>query len=245
MSQSHTEIAGAEPAIDEATVSRFLRDNPDFFTRNTKLLSELKLPHQHNGAISLVERQITVLREQSLRYQAQLKELIQIARDNDRLNERMQSLTLRFIETNDINEVLVLLNLALCNDFAADAVTLFLMLDEGHLPLQRATMEPLEVVYLGRGSEICGFEKIMAAGEPHCGQFNHDQRDALFGVHADSVGSAVLLPLYTSLANGHKPLGLLAIGSQQAGRFHTGMGTLFLKYLAELLSRQLWPHAQT
>jgi hypothetical protein len=244
MSQSHTEVAGTDLAIDEPAVVRFLRENPDFFGRNSKLLSELKLPHQHNGTVSLVERQIAVLREQAQRYQAQLKELIQIARDNDRLNERMQSLTLRFIETDDINEILMLLNLALCNDFSADAVTLFLMMNEGHLPLRRATMEPLEVVYLGEGGEICGFEKIIADAEPYCGQFNHDQRDALFGVHADIVGSAVLLPLYTSLATGRKPLGLLAIGSQQAGRFHAGMGTLFLKYLAELLSRHLWPHAQ-
>ena len=59
-----------------------------------------------------------------------------------------------------------------------------------------------------------------------------------------AVLPAVLLPLYTSLASGHKPLGLLAIGSQQTGRFHAGMGTLFLKYLAELLSRHLWPYAQ-
>jgi uncharacterized protein YigA (DUF484 family) len=244
MSSSHTEIAGAEAAVDEATVARFLRDHPDFFQRNGKLLSELKLPHKHNGTVSLVERQIAVLREQNQRYQSQLRELVEIARDNDRLNEHMQSLTLRFLETDDINEILVLLNLALCNDFSADAVTLFLMMDEGHLPLRRETMEPLEVVYLGQGSGICGFEKVMAEGEPYCGHFDDDQRDALFGSHADIVGSAVLLPLYTSLTTGRKPLGLLAIGSQQVERFHAAMGTVFLKYLAELLSRRLWPHAQ-
>jgi uncharacterized protein YigA (DUF484 family) len=244
MSRSHTEAAESENAVDETAVAQFLRNNPEFFHDNGKLLSELKLPHKHGGTVSLVERQIAVLREQNQRYQSQLRELVQIARDNDRLNEHIQSLTLRFIETDDINEILVLLNLALCNDFSADAVTLFLMMDEGHLALRRETMEPLEVVYLGQGSEICGFENVISDGEPCCGQFDADQRDTLFGSHADSVGSAVLLPLYTSLASGRKPLGLLAIGSQQAERFHAAMGTVFLKYLAELLSRRLWPHAQ-
>jgi uncharacterized protein YigA (DUF484 family) len=244
MSLGHTQIAGSGAAIDDASIAQFLRDNPEFFVRNSALLSELQLPHQHEGVVSLVERQITVLREQNYRLQAQLKQLVQIARDNDRLNEHMQSLTLRFIESEDINEILVLLNLALCNEFSADAVTLFLMMDEGHLSIRRETMEPLEVVYLGQVSEIAGFEKIIAEGEPYCGQFDHDQRDALFSINADIVGSAVLLPLYTSLAAGHKPLGLLAIGSQQPDRFHADMGTVFLKYLAELLSRCLWPYAQ-
>jgi len=244
MSQSHIDIAGSLTALDETTVVQFLRNDPEFFGRNSKLLSELELPHRHGGTISLVERQIALLREQNQRYQLQLKELIQIARDNDRLNEHLQSLTLRFFETDDINEILVLLNLALCNDFSADALTLFLMMDQDHLAVRRESMEPLEIVYLGQGSEIAGFEKVLADGEPFCGQFDDDQRDALFSIHADIVGSAVLIPLYTSLAAGHKPLGLLAIGSQQADRFHADMGTVFLKYLAELLSRRLWPYVQ-
>jgi len=243
MSTNQGDIAITE-ILDEATVAQYLREHPDFFAQHGALLAELRLPHQSGSAISLVERQIAVLREQNQRYQHQLQELIHIARDNDRLNEHLQSLTLRFMENEDINEVLVLLNLALCNDFSADAVTLFLMMDEDQLPLQREGMEPLELICLGRGADISGFEQILTGGEPCCGHFDDDQRDALFGANANIVASAVLLPLYSSQATGQKPLGLLAIGSQQQDRYHAEMGTVFLKYLAEILSRRLWPYVQ-
>jgi hypothetical protein len=237
------EEAMTSETLDEQSVEQFLREHPDFFTRHNSLLAELRLPHQSGTAISLVERQMSILREQNQRYQHQLQELIHIARDNDRLNEHLQTLTLRFMENEDINDVLVLLNLALCNDFSADAVTLFLMLDDDQLPLPRENMEPLELICLGQDAQIRGFEHILAAGEPYCGKIDHDQRDALFGVHADIVASAVVLPLYGNLTGGKQPLGLLAIGSQQQDRYHAGMGTMFLKYLAELLSRRLWPYA--
>lgn len=242
MTTKQEEVVTSE-TLDEPAVEQYLRTHTDFFTRHSSLLAELRLPHKSGKAISLVERQISVLREQNQRYHQQLQELIHIARDNDRLNEHLQSLTLRFMEKDDINEVLVLLNLALCNDFSADTVTLFLMMDDNQIPLPREEMEPLELICLGKGAEIRGFEQILAAGEPHCGQLDQDQCDALFGVHAGSVASAVVLPLYSSLATGRHPLGLLAIGSQQQDRYHAGMGTMFLKYLAELLSRRLWPYA--
>ena len=237
------EEASVLETVDELSVVRYLRHHPEFFVRHAGLLTELRLPHRTGKAISLVERQVTALREQNQRYQQQLQELVQIARDNDRLNEHLQSLSLRFMETDDINEILVLLNLALCNDFSADVVTLFLMMDEDQLPLPHEEMEPMELICLGHGAEIRGFEKILATGEPHCGPVDRDQGDALFGVNADSVSSAVVLPLYGNNESGRFPLGLLAIGSQQQDRYHAGMGTLFLKYLAELLSRRLWPYA--
>jgi len=242
MTGKQEEVPTSE-TLDELSIARYLRQHPDFFVRHGGLLTELHLPHKTGKAISLVERQITALREQNQRYQQQLQELIQIARDNDRLNEHLQSLSLRFMEKDDIHEVLVMLNLALCNDFSADVVTLFLMMDDDQLPLPHEDMEPLELICLGQAAEIRGFEQILAAGEPHCGQFDQDQIDALFGVHAGSVASAVILPLYGSDESGRHPLGLLAIGSQQQDRYHTGMGTMFLKYLAELLSRRLWPYA--
>jgi uncharacterized protein YigA (DUF484 family) len=225
--------------LDDQAVAQYLRENPEFFVRHGKLLAELRLPHRSGAAISLIERQVSLLREQNQRYQYQLQELIEIARDNDRLNEHMQSLSLRFMESDDINEALVLLNLALCNDFSADAVTLFVMMDEDQLLLQRDGLDPLEVICLGRHVVLRGFEDVVATGEPRCGQFDHDQRDALFGAHANIISSAVVIPLYYGSFDGQQPLGLLAIGSQQQDRYHAEMGTIFLKYLAELLSRRL------
>ena len=55
-----------------------------------------------------------------------------------------------------------------------------------------------------------------------------DQRLDLFGAQAGEVRSAVLVPVDTG--------GMLAIGSTDANRFHPGMGTVFLKLIAEAIA---------
>jgi len=50
-------------ALTDEAVAEWLRANPDFFRRNNELLSTLRLPHASGAAVSLIERQIEVLRE--------------------------------------------------------------------------------------------------------------------------------------------------------------------------------------
>ena len=69
------------------------------------------------------------------------------------------------------------------------------------------------------------FAEFMQRNEPLCGRLQPDKLDALFGARAADVRSAVLVPI--------DGLGMLAIGSHDANRFHPGMGTVFLKLIAE------------
>ncbi|MED5248942.1 MAG: DUF484 family protein, partial [Pseudomonadota bacterium] len=53
------------PGLSEDEVADFLRACPDFFERHLALLSELVVPHSaRGGAVSLLERQVGVLRDQ-------------------------------------------------------------------------------------------------------------------------------------------------------------------------------------
>ena len=69
--------------ISHEDVEAFLKDHPDFFMSRDKLLAELNLPHQSGVAISLVERQVSILRERSADQRRRLSELLDIAREND------------------------------------------------------------------------------------------------------------------------------------------------------------------
>ena len=54
----------AAETVEEQAVVQYLQHNPDFFERHPQLLARLRLPHPRGGStISLVERQIEVLRE--------------------------------------------------------------------------------------------------------------------------------------------------------------------------------------
>lgn len=78
----------------EEVVSAYLRDNPDYFTLYPEILRQLELPHSSGDAVSLIERQVKALREETAGYKQKLDKLIVIAKENEELNKRLHS-TLR------------------------------------------------------------------------------------------------------------------------------------------------------
>ncbi len=69
---------------DEERIERYLSLNPDFFERHQPLLARMRLPHMRTGStVSLVERQVEVLREQKTESDRRLAEFIAVARAND------------------------------------------------------------------------------------------------------------------------------------------------------------------
>ena len=58
-----------EEQVSEEAVREYLEAHPDFFEHNKALLSQLELPHGAGGAVSLVERQVSVLRQKELKLQ--------------------------------------------------------------------------------------------------------------------------------------------------------------------------------
>ena len=80
------------------------------------------------------------------------------------------------------------------------------------------------------------FTEFLKRGEPLCGRLQQDKLDALFGDRAGDVQSAVLLSIGS--------VGMLAIGSLDANRFHPGMGTVFLRLIAEAMSAAVGRYAE-
>ncbi len=228
--------------VTEAEVAEYLRRHPDFFVRHSVLLSELELPHDTGPATSLIERQVAVLRHLNRQYREQLQELVRIARDNDRLIERLQQLTLSLLDTDHFDRLVHLLRQALHADFQADAAVLHLTgVDPAPLPafeddgfLRITTHGAAD----GPPPELC---KIINRRQPVCGRFNETLLHYLFGEQAGTVASAALLPLH--LGSGEDGIsGLLAIGSRDLRRFHAEMGTAYLRHMGELIGRRLHPH---
>ena len=49
--------------LSDATVRDYLKDHPDFFERHPDMLDHLHISHSTGSAVSLVEKQVSVLRE--------------------------------------------------------------------------------------------------------------------------------------------------------------------------------------
>ena len=244
MTVNHNQPADQDD-IDSTSVERFLLKHPEFFRTRPDLLSRLSLPHESGAAVSLIEYQVAALREKNKRNEAQLQRLINIARDNDRLNEQLQRLTLCLLETVDINESLVLLTTVLEKDFEAEVIVLHLLSDPSSLVIDRQDFRFMEIQFIDSDSpQARAFAGVLSGGEPSCGRLTNEQRVLMFSHRADEVSSAALVPLgfRMSYAPEKPAIGLLAIGSTDPERFHYDMGTVFLKYLGELIARILLPH---
>ena len=81
----------------EAEVVSFLRANPTFLDRHPELLRQMSIPHASGDAVSLLERQVTVLREDNQKLRRQFEELVGHARRNESLNKRVHALVLKLM----------------------------------------------------------------------------------------------------------------------------------------------------
>lgn len=223
-----TTQANIETRIEGPTaeqIAAYLDKHPGFFDERPDLLATLRLPHTSGKAVSLIERQVQVLRDQNETLKSRLMELVDVARDNDRLNGRMHQMTLELLQAGSLVQLLDTLEDHLRNEFKADAIALRLAgLSES---LQRET--GVKSLLVDADTKAL-FSTSLCDGKPQCGRLKQEQLEFLFGAQAHDIESAAVMPLG---ALGHD--GLLAIGSREETRFNPCMGTLFLSHLAELL----------
>jgi uncharacterized protein YigA (DUF484 family) len=218
---------------DEERIEQFLSLNPDFFERHQPLLARMRLPHMRTGStVSLVERQVEVLREQKSDADRRLAEFVSVARANDALADRIHRFTRRLLRAPSAISALTALEASLREDF--DAFHSVLLLTAPIDTLRNGNYEPFLRVVAHDDATMHSFGALLATGKPRCGQVRDTQRDFLFGPEAAGIGSVALVPLGDAGS-----MGLLALGSAERERFHPGMSTEFLKRMGELITDAL------
>lgn len=221
----------AEPVSDEA-VHEYLSDNPDFFERHNDLLRSIRLPHVTGGTVSLVERQVSALRQRDSKLEGQLKDLLEVARANDVLAAKIHTLSLDLLAASTLADTIRVCESSLRTAFDADQSVLVVFSDESLFDnIEKGRfLRPMD----RKAPELRAFDTILKRSSPRCGQIRDSQRDFLFGVDTNEIGSCALVPL------GEKcRIGFLAIGSADANRFHPGMSSDFIARLGELIAAAL------
>lgn len=217
------------PAITEADVEAYLERHPDFFERHEQLLQKLSLPHDSGRAISLVERQVHLFREQRDALRAELSGLIGIARQNDQLFARSKRLLMQLLDAGSLEEIANVLDETIRSDFNLQSGTLTILTD----------VEPASqcgaLRYLDRETARAIFGEALDEEKPLFGRLRQDYREALFS-QPDEVGSAAVIPVRRNYC-----LGLIAVSSEQEDYFDSSMGSLFMTYISDTLGRLLPP----
>lgn len=215
----------AAPAPEAQAIAAYLRDHPEFFVEHEELLSTLRIPHQRGDTVSLVERQLKLLRDRNIEMRHRLSQLMDVARDNDRLFDKTRRLILALMDANSLEEIVIAVEDSLRNEFQVPFVSLILFSDN-----------PMSI---GRWVSTAEAQKaiggLISGDKTFCGALREHELTFLYGAEQGAqVGSSAVIALT------HQGLhGVLAIGSRDPQYYKSSVGTLFLSYIAEVLGRVL------
>ena len=201
--------------LDPKDVEAFLRAHPNFLQDRPGLLAVLNLPHGGEGAVSLVERQVSVLRERNITSRQKLAELSDIGRENDRLLDATRNTILALLAGENRTDLTKIWLDQVTGTFKAEMGAL-VWLDGS----SDSAEEPLITDKLARQSS--GFSGVLRP----------EEMQAVFGT-ASTEGSAALV----AIRSGEDHIGVLGVGSHDTQRYRPEDGTLFLDYLAEVIGQ--------
>lgn len=219
--------------IDAATVAAYLSSHADFFDQHPALLATLRLPHARGdgSTVSLVERQVDVLRERTREIELRLKTLVDNGHANDALAGKIQRLAKRLIEARTAKRRLATVEASLREDFGVrEFVIVLTRADEDLAALEQRCLR----ITTPEDAGLRTFDSLFASGRPRCGRVRDQQREYLFPSADTTIGSVALVPLGI---NGD--LGLMAIGSPDVDHFNPTMSTDYLARIGELVSAGL------
>lgn len=220
---STAEIADSS-GLTDAVVREYLKNHDDFLQRNPEMLDYLHIDHASGSAISLVEKQVSVMRDRNKDLRQRLKLLTANARDNDALFEQTRNLVLKLLDADSVESLYSIFMDSMTADFRVEYASMILYSEsDGKNDVRTETQDTIkkEIGSLYRGQK------------PVCGTLRKEELAFLFPT-GSGMGSAAIMPL----ANGEQ-LGLIAVGSSDANRYNSKVGTLFLSHIADVIVKLL------
>jgi uncharacterized protein YigA (DUF484 family) len=189
-----------------------LRDNGDIFSRHPELLELLELSDDR-GAASLLERQVSVLKNKLASFQSQQFEFIEVARENEQISDSFSRIICQLIGFSNLSE------------FASEfpkALRLTFEIDEVAFKTDQAASR--------RPNENIGYEdavRRLSNNEAVCDDRWPSNILALF--FSAQVKSAALVPMKATQDG--DVIGILALGSSDPKRYTNELGTAHLNRL--------------
>jgi len=214
----------SEEVDEQERVARYLRANPDFFVHRSELLAGMNIPHvRAEGTASLIERQVQVLRDKHWRESEQLHALVETARENERVANRLHEIALELMISSDLDAVFVSIPPLARELFRVDSAVL--RIEHQQLAGSRPELiHPNDPVYVELRARVAHGRSVSDHGLPTTIKEN------LFGGDAARMSSAMLVPV-----GGKRPMGVLTLASADKNRFEPEQGTFYLDRLGELM----------
>ncbi len=216
--------------ITEDDIAHYLSNTPDFFQRHSELLAAVQFTSPHSKrAVSLQERQAEMLREKIKVLEQRVMEMIRNGNENVMLSDKILRWARTLFLANDLAGMPEQIVEEIRGQFSVPQVGIRVWgvaTEYAHLPFASGVSEDATVF-------------ASSLTEPFCG-LNTGFEAATWLPEAHTVTSLALIPLRSEQSGGVPPaFGLLVLGSPDAHRFNSGMGTDFLSRIGDLAGAAL------
>ena len=214
--------------LNSEQIADFLRVHPDFFESNVDVLLAINVTHPHGGrTVSIPERQLIATREKEKLLEGKLSELIAFGQENDALSEKIHQFFLALVGCTTAGQLIDTLYLDLLDNFSVPHVAVRFW---NVVPPGKSSPEFQPVA-----TELVQFVSAMTA--PYCGSHPVYETNLWFGEHAPHLKSYALIPLKKGAT-----FGLLLMASENAERFYSDMGTIFLTRIGDVFAHCVARH---
>ena len=220
--------AAPEPAgeISGRDVLGYLRQHPNFLDRHPEALRLLRAPEREVGdrIADFQHFQIERLRGELTRVNQDHRTLIAASRGNLASRNRVHKAALAIIAAPSFEQLMQAATTDLAVVLDVDVATI--CVETAAMPGRKLTTQGIHVLQEGTIESLLGSERdaLLCADAPG--------EAALFGGAAGLVRSQALLRLGFGRS---APPGLLCMGTRHPGRFHPGLSTELLSFLARVL----------
>ena len=217
--------------MTEEEVVQYLQTTPEFFERHPALLETLSIPHPlHGGAISLLERQVSLLRKSVAEYRGEFERLVAIARENEAIMKKSRRLVLKCLSCESLDDFAGAVEEVMREDFAVNYMSMVLFTEQDlDASIRTASWEAAEPI----------LKEMLAQSGCYCGVLSVAESEFLFQSQSDSVMSSAIMPLVSREGGQVVYHGVLSLGSNRLNHFDKEKGLLFLDFLSDLLSALL------
>ena len=164
-----------------------MEKNLDFFLDKPDILANLEIPHSKKGSVSLVERQIDILREENRDLKNKLNELIQNASSNQNLIHKIYEFAYKLIHSKNFEDTISISCKDLVEEFDVRECT-FLFYDN-------VKLKNKDILFYEKTHDLLKpFKSFIDNNLPRCNKLKDEQLEILFK-RPNDVKSCALIPL--------------------------------------------------
>lgn len=206
--------------INHKQVLAYLQNNPQFFEKHKDHLSTLSVPKKGGNILSLHALKADKLQKHTETLQIKQKQLIHTAAANAEVADTIFTATLALIRCKSLPELRKYLQTGLPEHLQLNATRLLTVAEVE----SATTLTPSQI------ESLCPTPITLSP-------LDATIHRPLFGPKTNQLASICLMHLTSPSTN--QTLGLLALGSSDAARFHAGQATHLANFLRQVASTVL------